>query len=65
MFNSPVESDARATGKYSILELYNSYERIIKDMLSFDKFTVNKEISEKYKSIYLEWKVLKKTLDEL
>ncbi|MFX1388895.1 MAG: FGGY family carbohydrate kinase [Promethearchaeota archaeon] len=47
------------------LKVYQDYKTIIDNLLKFDSFTVNPQVSQKYKKIYREWKNLKNQLSKL
>ncbi len=47
------------------LDVYSDYKAMIKDLITYEKIKSNSSISEKYKSIYLEWKNLKIKTDKL
>ena len=47
------------------LDVYSDYKAMIKDLFTYEKIKSNSSISEKYKSIYLEWKNLKNIIDKL
>jgi len=47
------------------LNLYKDYRSIIDNMVKFEKFSVDTNISNKYKKIFREWKNLKKQVSKL
>ncbi|MBY9010849.1 MAG: FGGY-family carbohydrate kinase [Candidatus Lokiarchaeota archaeon] len=47
------------------LDIYSDYKVMVKDLITYEKIKSNPSISEKYKSIYLEWKNLKNKIDNL
>lgn len=47
------------------LEVYSDYNAMIKELFIYEKIKSDPSISEKYKSIYLEWKNLKNKVDKL
>ncbi|MFW9895351.1 MAG: FGGY-family carbohydrate kinase [Candidatus Thorarchaeota archaeon] len=47
------------------LNLYPSYQKIIDDLVQFEKYEVNLSIAEVYKGIYKQWKHLKNKIDDL
>jgi len=47
------------------LDVYSDYKAMIKDLITYEKIKNNPIISEKYKSIYLEWKNLKNKFDKI
>jgi sugar (pentulose or hexulose) kinase len=47
------------------LDVYSDYKAMIKNLIKYEKIKSNPSISEKYKSIYLEWKNLKNKIDKL
>jgi sugar (pentulose or hexulose) kinase len=47
------------------LDVYSDYKAMIKELFTYEKIKSNSSISEKYQSIYLEWKNLKIKIDKL
>ncbi|MFX1322085.1 MAG: FGGY-family carbohydrate kinase [Promethearchaeota archaeon] len=47
------------------LKKYTDYKNMIKELINFDKFSIDLDVSNDYEQIYLEWKNLKKKVDEL
>ncbi|MFW9950862.1 MAG: FGGY-family carbohydrate kinase [Candidatus Thorarchaeota archaeon] len=47
------------------LNIYSDYKAMIKDFIKYDKIKVKPHVSEKYKSIYFDWKNLKIKIDKL
>jgi len=47
------------------LKRYSDYDSIIKKLIKFDTYSLDSTISEQYKTIYTEWKNLKKKIDDL
>jgi len=47
------------------LELYQDYKSIIENLIKFEKFSIESQISNDYKKIFQEWKNLKKKISQL
>ncbi|UCD01291.1 MAG: FGGY-family carbohydrate kinase [Promethearchaeota archaeon] len=47
------------------LKQYPNYKAIINEFMKYDTFNIERSISEEYKSIYKQWKNLKKKIDDL
>jgi len=47
------------------LKKHPDHRSIISDVFKFDRYSVNPEIADKYKSIYLDWKHIKSQVDDL
>ncbi|MFX1436288.1 MAG: FGGY family carbohydrate kinase, partial [Promethearchaeota archaeon] len=47
------------------LALYQDYKKILDELIKFKKFTIDDEISSKYKKIFREWKNLKNKISDL
>ncbi len=47
------------------LDLYQDYGTMVKDLIKFEKFTVDPSISRAYKTMYTEWKNFKNKVDDL
>ena len=65
----PKYKDAAFTGAAMnvliALNKYPDYASIISDIFKFDRYSVEPEIADKYKSIYLDWKNIKSQVDDL
>ncbi len=47
------------------LKKFPDHDAIINEILKFDKYSVDLEIADKYKTIYLDWKNIKSKVDDL
>ncbi|MFX1288778.1 MAG: hypothetical protein ACFFFY_09515 [Promethearchaeota archaeon] len=47
------------------LDIYSDYKAMIKDFITYEKIKNIPRDSEKYKSIYLDWKNLKIKIDKI
>ena len=47
------------------LDLYQDYRKVIDELLEFKEFPIDDNISNKYKKVFKEWKILKKRVNEL
>lgn len=47
------------------LKYYSNHKSIVNKLLKFDKYLPEPSLSKKYKNVYIEWKNLKKKLDDL
>lgn len=47
------------------LRLYKDYDTIIDNLIKFEKISIEKQISNKYKKIFKEWKNLKRQITKL
>ncbi len=47
------------------LDKYNNYRRIIDELLKFKEFPFEEQISNEYKKVFIEWKNLKKQVNDL
>jgi len=65
----PQYKDAAFTGAAMnvliALNKYPDHASIISEIFKFDRYSVEPEIADKYKSIYLDWKNIKSQLDDL
>ena len=47
------------------LKKFPDYRSIISEIFKFEKFSVDPQIADKYKSIYLDWKNIKLQVNDL
>ena len=47
------------------LNVYSDYKSIINDLITYEKVKSDSNVSQIYKSVYLEWKNLKNKIDKL
>jgi len=47
------------------LKKFPNHGSIISEIFKFDRYSVDPEIADKYKTIYLDWKNIKSQVDDL